>query len=263
MPNHKHNSGEHPDHPPVEGGYTGLHCPGPYGDDACQRGMHCPVHKDVYQRMVPRYNEPEKKLSPSQIGGLGHVHGMFCDGQDHGRADCDVQQAYYAQQHEENKKPAHLFYGHQQLQERATLTGAVKPKPFRDAFENAWQNEGICCLQPGVISTEEIEMKNPDAVPIAFSGGKGTTYVRKHTPHNLTPKGLARHQLVHLETLFNGISAGISGKLALKLVEAYREVCHLHNQRCLEVLALENQLRECARAAQPIDNNTPGTAGKL
>lgn len=32
----------------------------------------------------------------SKIGGPKHVHGMHCDGQDHGRADCDVQRAYYA-----------------------------------------------------------------------------------------------------------------------------------------------------------------------
>jgi hypothetical protein len=71
MTNHKHYSGEHPDHPPVEGGYTGF----------------------TKDRMVPRYPEP-KRLDPSRIGGLGHICGMFCDGQDRG-GGCDVQDKYY------------------------------------------------------------------------------------------------------------------------------------------------------------------------
>jgi hypothetical protein len=37
-----------------------------------------------------------KDKSLSAIGGPKHVHGMMCDGQDHGRPDCDVQRAYYA-----------------------------------------------------------------------------------------------------------------------------------------------------------------------
>jgi hypothetical protein len=82
---HYMNSKQGHEDPPVEGGYTGFSS----------------------ERRVPRFppelsgsitqSFPDAAIDRSKIGGLGHVCGLYCDGQDRG-GGCDVQDRYYADQ---------------------------------------------------------------------------------------------------------------------------------------------------------------------